>query len=183
MTSETVRAVILARLNLSSESVLWDIGAGTGSISVCAGPESPECEIHAVERKPEAVKVIAENAARFRLHNIELHEGRALDVVGSLPLPSHVFVGGSDGELDGILEHVAQLDAPVHVVVACVTLETFTTAYTIMKTWPDFEALEVSVAETKTLTPSSTLMKPRCPVMILTATCEQKFSTCEKYTL
>ena len=99
--------------------------------------------------------------------NIAVHEGRALDVIESLPMPSHVFIGGSEGELAGILEHIARLDTSVRVVVACVTLETFTTAYTLMKHYRNFEAVQVSVNKAKYLTPSSTLMKPKCPVMIL----------------
>ena len=82
-------------------------------------------------------------------------------------MPSHVFIGGSEGELAGILEHILQRGVSARVVVACVTLETFSTAYTIMKGWRDFEAVQISVNESKTLTPSSTLMSPRCPVMIL----------------
>ena len=172
MTNESVRAVILGRLDVRNDSVFWDIGAGTGSISVCVGLERPECDIHAVEYKPDAVRVIAQNAAKFHLHNIVIHEGRALDVVEGLPVPSHVFIGGSEGELAGILEHILQRGVSARVVVACVTLETFSTAYTIMKGWRDFEAVQISVNESKTLTPSSTLMSPRCPVMIISAMSE-----------
>ncbi len=182
MTNESVRSVVLGRLNLRSESVLWDIGAGTGSISVCAGLEFPESEIHAVECKPEAVRVIAQNAGRFRLHNIVIHEARALDVMDTLPKPTHVFIGGSGGELAGILERVEKMSA-VRVVIACVTLETFGTAYTLLKNWPDFEAVQVSISESKPLTDSATLMNPKCPVMILSAISEQKFSLPEKFTL
>ena len=88
-------------------------------------------------------------------------------MIDNLPVPSHVFIGGSEGELAGILEHIARLDTSVRVVVACVTLETFTTAYTLMKHYRNFEAVQVSVSEAKYLTPSSTLMKPKCPVVIL----------------
>ncbi len=168
MTNESVRAVILGRLNLKGESVLWDIGAGTGSISVCAGLVCPESEIHAVECKPEAVRVVAENAKRFHLHNIVIHAAKALDVMETLPKPTHVFIGGSGGELAGILERVGKIDG-VRVVIACVTLETFNTAYTLLKDWPEFEAVQVSVSESKPLTDSSTLMRPRVPVTILSA--------------
>ena len=181
MTNESVRSVILGRLNLKKDSVLWDIGAGTGSISVCAGLEFPESEIHAVECKTEAVRVIAQNAERSHLHNIAVHEARALDVMESLPKPTHIFIGGSGGELAGILERAGKMSA-VRVVIACVTLETFGTAYSILKTWPEFEAVQVSISESKPLTDSSTLMRPRVPVMILSALSEQKFSTPEKFT-
>lgn len=167
MTNEAVRSVILGRLNMRHDSVLWDIGAGTGSISVSAGLEFPHSEIHAVEYRPEALRLIAENSRRFHLHNIEVHEGRALEVMGSLPEPSRVFVGGSEGELAGILEHVSGLRA--RVVVACVTLESLTTAYSLMKDWPEFEALQVAVSSSKLLTQSATLMKAQSPVTILSA--------------
>ncbi len=170
MTHEAVRSVILGRLNLRRDSVLWDIGAGTGSISVCAGLEEPESEIHAVERKSEAVRVIARNAANFHLHNIDIHEGRALDVMWSLPEPSHVFIGGHDGELAGILSRLHWKSA--RVVIACVTLDTLTTAYAFLKNWRDFEAVQVSITTSKLITNSSTLMTPKCPVTILSAMCE-----------
>ena len=181
MTNESVRQVILGRRNLKSDSVFWDIGAGTGSISVCAGLERPESEIHAVECKPEAVRVIAQNAEKFRLHNIVIHEAKALDVIETLPKPTHIFIGGSGGQLAGILEHAAKM-SDVRVVIACVTLETFTAAYSILKDWPGFEAVQVSITESKPLTDSSTLMKPKCPVMILSAVSEQNFSPCKKFT-
>lgn len=181
MTNESVRSVILGRLNLKRDSVFWDIGAGTGSISVCAGLERPDSEIHAVECRPEAVKVIARNAEKFHLHNIEIHAAKALDVMDTLPKPTHVFIGGSNGQLAGILEHISELDG-VRVVIACVTLETFSTAYTLLKDWPEFEAVQVSITESKPLTDSSTLMKPKCPVIILSAVSEQNFSLFEKFT-
>ena len=169
MTNECVRSVILARLNLKADSVLWDIGAGTGSISVSAGLQFPNSEIHAVEYKSEAVRVIAQNAAKFHLHNIDIHAGRALQVIGSLPEPTHVFIGGSEGELAGILAHIAGLGANVRVVVACVTLETLSYAYILLRDWPDFEAVQVLVNASKLLAHSHTLMKAQSPVTILSA--------------
>lgn len=174
MTNEAVRSVILGLLNLKPDSILWDIGAGTGSISVSAGLEFPQSEIHAVEYKPEALRVIAENSRRFHLHNIDIHAGRALGIIETLPPPSHVFIGGSEGELAGILDYVSRW--PVRVVIACVTLETLTAAYALMKDWQDFEAVQVSISASKTLSPSSTLMKAQSPVTILSALSEQKFS-------
>ena len=168
MTNEAVRPVILSRLNLNNSATFWDIGAGTGSISVCAGLAFPYSDIHAVDYKLEATAVISRNAQKFHLHNITVHDGRALDVIGGLPQPSSVFIGGSEGELAGILAHLHD----VHVVVACVTLETLNTAYSIMREWRDFEAVNVSVSSSRVLTPSATLMKPQAPVMILSAYCE-----------
>lgn len=170
MTHEAVRSVILGRLNLKADSVFWDIGAGTGSISVSVGLAFPFSDIHAIEQKPEAVNTIIRNTKKFHLHNINIHEAKAMDIMRGLPEPSSVFIGGSGGELPGILEYLSGLN--VHVVIACATLETLNTSYSIMRNWHNFEALQVSVSASKFLTPASTLMKPKAPVMILSADSE-----------
>ena len=166
MTNESVRSVIISRLELFPEAVFWDIGAGSGSISIGAGNEFPFADIHAVERNPVAASLISRNASRFHLHNITVHSSRALDVIGELPKPSHVFIGGSDGEMPGILP---ALKKPVRVVIACVTLETFTEAYGIIREWENFEAVQISAIASKPLAPSLTMMKANNPVMILSA--------------
>ena len=167
MTNESVRSVIMSRLELGAESVFWDIGAGSGSVSISAANEFPFSDVHAVEFNPEAADLISRNAAKFHLHNITLHNARALEVIADLPEPSSVFVGGSNGELPGILQHVRNFKA--HVVIACVTLETFTEAYEILRNWENFEAVQISAASSKNLTSSLTMMKAANPVMILTA--------------
>ncbi len=167
MTNEAVRSVILSRLAVNNNSVLWDIGAGSGSISVCSAHEFPYSDVHAVEHSHEAADLIIRNAAKFHLHNIHVHESRALSVVGELPAPSHVFIGGSDGELPGLLEYISRFH--VRVVIACVTLETTNTAYNLLHTWENFEAVQIAVTSSHPLNSSLTLMKANNPVMIFTA--------------
>ena len=152
MTNEAVRSVILGRLNLNNDSIFWDI-----------------------EYKHNAAELISRNAMNFHLHNITVHESRAMNVLDKLPSPSHVFVGGSEGELHGIIDYVAGIDNQVKLVTACVTLETFNKAYELMKTWPEFEAVEVSISHSKQINHSSTLMHSHNSVMILCALSEKKF--------
>ena len=169
MTNEAVRSVIISRLEMKGDGVFWDIGAGSGSISVSVGHELPYSDIHAVECNPKAANLTSRNAAKFHLHNITVHNSRAVDVIASLPEPSCVFIGGSNGELSGILEHISQLSGHVRVVIACVTLETFTEAYTILRCWKNFEAVQISAVSSKTLAPELTMMKANNPVTILSA--------------
>lgn len=169
MTNESVRSVILSRLDVRNDSVLWDIGAGSGSVSVNAGNIFPCSEIHAVECNPIAASLISRNAAKFHLHNITVHNSRALEVMPSLPNPSHVFIGGSGGELAGILAHIMRRENPVRVVVACVTLETFTEAHNILRSWRNFEAVQISSSSSARITAGLTLMRAHNPVMILNA--------------
>lgn len=169
MTNENVRAAILSKLDLYKNSLLWDIGAGSGSISVEAAHENFSMEVHAIEKNPIAARLIARNAAKFRLHNIQIHEGLASEVIKNLPAPSQVFIGGSGGEMTKIFDAITKLNNPVHVVAACVTLENFNEAYTIMKTRQNFEATHISVTSSQPLNEELTLMKANNPVIILSA--------------
>lgn len=169
MTNESVRSVILSRLNLNDDSILWDIGAGSGSISISAGHENIYAEIHAVEYKHEAADLISRNASQFHTHNIIIHEAKALDVLHALPTPTHIFIGGTEGELSGILEYISRMKSPVYVMIACVTLETFSRAYEVLRDWENFETVQISVNQSKHLNPSMTLINARTPVMLLSA--------------
>ena len=175
MTHEAVRAAIISRLELdNNSSVLWDIGAGSGSISVTAALENLELEVHAVEYKPEALNLISSNAKKFHLHNIKIHAGRALSIIKNLPAPSHIFIGGSGGELPEILSVIKNFKPEkfIRLVIACVTLETLTTAFNFMKDLKNFEALEISAAFSKSLGPSLNLMSAKNPVTILSGELE-----------
>ena len=169
ITNEAVRAAILDRLELDSDSILFDIGAGTGSISISAAHELNNIQVHSIEYKHEAINLIASNIKKFHLHNIILHEGRALEIIKSLPVPSHVFIGGSGGELALILEYLAGLDKSIRLVLECVTLETLNTAFNFMHNMKNFEALQISASVSKNIADSLTLMKANNPVMILSA--------------
>ena len=167
MTNENVRAVILSKLELNNNSLLWDIGAGSGSISVSAAYENLSMEIHAVEKNPEAANLISRNAAKFHLHNINIHEGKAGEIIKNLPVPSHVFIGGSGGELKNIFDFITKLENKIKIVIACVTLENFNQAYEVMKNLKNFEYVQISVTSSKPLNENLTLMKAQNPVMIL----------------
>lgn len=169
MTNESVRSVIISRLEMCNDSLLWDIGAGSGSISVNAGNIFPSAEIHAVDFSPSAAKLISQNAAKFHLHNITVHNSRALDVIDDLPRPTHIFIGGTGGELSEIFARISAMKHPLRVVIACVTLETLTEAYTLMRECENFEAVQISASSSKTLAPSLTMMKAHNPVTILSA--------------
>ena len=136
---------------------------------MAAGNEFPSADIQAVDFSPQSAGLISRNASRFHLHNITVHNSRALDVIDTLPRPTHVFIGGSGGEMSGILSRIAAMSQPVHVVVACVTLETLTEACGILRSWENFEAVQVSASESKQLAPALTMMKAVNPVTILSA--------------
>ncbi|GAB4277531.1 MAG: bifunctional cobalt-precorrin-7 (C(5))-methyltransferase/cobalt-precorrin-6B (C(15))-methyltransferase [Deferrisomatales bacterium] len=125
ITKAEVRAVALGLLRLPRQGILWDVGAGSGSVSVEACLLAPGLRAYAVERSPEGAGLIAENRRRHRVAGLVPVCGEAPGSLGPLPDPDAVYVGGSGGELDGILDTCWERLRPEGtLVVAAVVLET-----------------------------------------------------------
>ncbi|MGM9937994.1 MAG: precorrin-6y C5,15-methyltransferase (decarboxylating) subunit CbiE, partial [Candidatus Ornithomonoglobus sp.] len=95
MTKEDIRALCISRLDLDRDSILYDIGAGTGSIAVEASLTSHDIKVYAVEKKSEGYVLINENRCKFGCDNVFLINGEAPEALECLPAPTHVFIGGS----------------------------------------------------------------------------------------
>ncbi len=129
MTREEVRVVTLAKLRLRRDMCLWDIGAGSGSVSIEADHLLPYGRVFAIERNEESLGFIRENLQRFKARNVTVVTGSAPDCLDDLPDPDRVFIGGSGGHLWGILDRVDQrLASGGLVVLNAITLDTLTAA-------------------------------------------------------
>ena len=124
MTKEEVRAVSIARLQLTEDAVVWDVGAGTGSVSVEAARSGARIRVYAVEKNPEALELIRENRKKFRADGIRIVPGEAPGVLETLEAPTHVFIGGSSGNLQEILSCVLEKNENARIVVNAISLET-----------------------------------------------------------
>ena len=107
ITKREVRAFSLYCLGLRPESVMWDIGAGTGSISVEAGVIASQGRVFAIERDEASIPLLLENIARHGTGSVEVVTGDAPGALNELPDPDSVFLGGSGGNLPEILEQCA----------------------------------------------------------------------------
>jgi precorrin-6B C5,15-methyltransferase / cobalt-precorrin-6B C5,C15-methyltransferase len=103
ITHPEVRAVVLSKLRLGP-GVLWDLGAGSGSVAVEACGLCPDLSAHAVEKDPQRVEIIGENARRAGLTSCHVIEGNVLETMESLPAPRAVFVGGGGKDAGRIVE-------------------------------------------------------------------------------
>ena len=124
MTKSEARSIILSQLELTEDAVIWDIGAGTGSVSIECALAANEGQVFAIEKDEDAVGLIRENQIRHRADNIEIIKGRAPDILSGLPAPTHVFIGGSSGELKEIIRAVLRISPDARIVASAVTLET-----------------------------------------------------------
>lgn len=107
ITKDEVRAATLHQLRLPETGVFWDIGAGSGSLSIEAARANPQLTVYAIEQNDEELENIKNNIVKFRSFNIVPVPGRAPEALAQLPAPDRIFVGGSSGSLPAIIEMAA----------------------------------------------------------------------------
>ncbi|MCG2813047.1 MAG: precorrin-6Y C5,15-methyltransferase (decarboxylating) subunit CbiT, partial [Thermodesulfovibrionales bacterium] len=168
ITKDEVRAVTIHKLRLPQKGVLWDIGAGSGSVSIEAAKLYPELKVFAVEKNEEQIKNIKENRIKFDATNIEIIKGQAPDVLKNIPVPDRVFVGGSGGTIKDIIEFVNSKISSGIVVINAITIETLNEAIKSLENKGfAVEVSEVSVSRSKTVS-GKRHMSALNPVFIIT---------------
>ncbi len=153
ITKREVRVLSLARLALRPDSVMWDIGAGSGAVAIEAARLAPRGQVFAIEKNAEDVEIARANVTRFGVAHVTVVHARAPEGLDRLPDPDAVFVGGSGGALLEILAIAAQRLRPGgRVVVNAITLETLhDTVRSYRQLGLAHEAILVSVARSKPL--------------------------------
>ena len=153
MTKEEVREVSICKLRLTDKSLVYDIGSGTGSIAMEMAGLSPDLKVYAIERKPEAVALIKKNKEKFKLDNIEVIEAEAPEGLDELPKPTHVFIGGSGGNLNEILNTLYSMNDSMRIVITAVSLETIARIKDILSAYPiaNEDIVELQVNRSKVI--------------------------------
>lgn len=153
ITKTEVRAVVLAKLALRPGLVLWDVGAGCGSVGLEASLLIPGGRICAVEQDPERAAQIRANAGKFGVRNLEVVCGRAPESLADLPDPQRVFIGGGGQDLGEILQEVMRrLDSSGRLVLSAARLETLETARAVLSQagW-QLEVVQLQVSRSRPL--------------------------------
>lgn len=174
MTKSEIRAFITAHVRPAPSEVIWDIGAGTGSVSVELACAEPYAQVFAIDKEEAAVALVEQNRKRFGAFNVQTVFGQAPEVFAGLPAPDAVFVGGSTGELEGIMNEVLAANPQARILTSAVTMET------IAQTTDLFERLvregrlknldiwQVAVTRTRE-TGRYHLMDPESPIFLFQA--------------
>lgn len=153
MTKSEVRSISLSKLQLTEDAVVYDVGAGTGSVSIEIALQAAEGEVYAIEKKEEAAALLEKNKRKFAADHLHIIRGLAPEALADLPAPTHVFIGGSSGNLKEILEVVLAKNSHVRIVINAIALETVAEALDCLKTLPvkETDVAAVSVAKAKEL--------------------------------
>ncbi len=123
MTKEEIRELVVCKLKLTEDSVVYDIGSGTGSVAAEIASRSETIRVFAIDQKDEAAELIRQNCEKLRLYNIKPVKGQAPDILEQLPVPARAFIGGSGGRLKDILKALYRKNPRMRIVAAAVSLE------------------------------------------------------------
>lgn len=167
MTKSEIRSVCVAKLEIAADSVCWDIGSGTGSVSVEMAVRCPEGRVFAVEKNEEAVGLTSGNRLKFGCDNIEIIAGNAASAVKDLPSPDRVFVGGSGGYLREIIGAAVEKNPLVKIIVTAVSLETLSECVEIFNSvGAETEITQIAVTRTRKIG-SHTMLSAENPIFII----------------
>ena len=169
ITKSEIRAISLSKLRLSANQVLWDLGAGSGSVAVEAGSIIKKGKIIAVEKKPERVAQIKNNQKKFGVGNLEIFQAELPDGLERLPRPDRVFIGGGGRQLKSIITAAARyLKSWGVIVVNTVLIPNVETARAALESL-DFstEIIQVQISRSRPM-PWAERLEALNPVWIIT---------------
>lgn len=149
MTKQEIRVLTMVKARISSTDIVWDVGAGTGSMSVEAAMLANQGHVYAIERNAEGISLIEKNREKFGIDNLTVIEGEAPDALQGLPDCNAAIIGGSGSRLSGILDEIsARLKTGGRVVINCITIQTLAAALDYLRNHSDdysYEAIQVQI--------------------------------------
>lgn len=172
MTKQEVRILTLTKARIAPSDIVYDIGAGTGSISIEAARIAHEGKVFAIERNPAGISLIKENMKKFQVENIEVVSGEAPGALAGLTNCDAVIIGGSGRNLDDILDIVHErLKVGGRVILNCITIQTISSCLEYLRAHKDefdYEAIQVQVNRLKAVGPYD-MADAVNPIYIVTA--------------
>ena len=170
MTKQEVRSISLSKLSPKNTDIIYDIGAGTGSVSVELALIANHGKVLAFERNPEAIELIGLNSKKLNVQNLEIIAGEASAEIKTAPAPDCVFIGGSGGNLHAMLDTIYLKNQEARVVINAITVETLASVLDYYKNRSDYEIEIVNVfcARSQKIA-NYNLMKAQNPVYVISA--------------
>ncbi len=170
MTKQEVRVVTLAKARINNTDVIYDVGAGCGSITVEAAMMAREGRIIAIEKNSERIEFLRSNLTKFNIHNVEVVEGEAPEVLSDLPLADRILIGGTGGKMKSIIKKCTErLRQNGKIVINTVTLESLSDAIMTLDALDlEFNVVQIAVSR-GVLVDGKRIIKGLNPVYIIDA--------------
>lgn len=172
MTKEEIRILTLVKAQIAPNAVVYDVGAGTGSLSVEAARLAPQGHVYAIEKNPEGIALIKENAARFSTRNLTVVEGAAPAALDGLPHLDVALIGGSGRRLPEILDIIGtRMHSGGRIVANAITMQTVAACLDYFHVHAElytYEAIQVQISRLERVGPYD-MAKALNPIYIITA--------------
>ena len=170
MTKSEVRSVSISKMQLKGDEVVYDIGAGTGSIAIETALVCSQGTVYAIEKKKEAVELIKRNRDKFGVKNLKVVEGSAPEACKELPKPDTAFIGGSSGNMHEIVNMLLVKNKDIRIVVNAITLETLTETLQSFKDhkFNNIDIVQIQISVAKNIADYH-MMQGSNPIYILSA--------------
>lgn len=167
MTKSEVRSICLSKLRLTPNAVCWDVGAGTGSVSIEMARLCADGTVYAIEKNERALALLEKNKEAFSASNMQIIPGLAPEACRALPAPTHAFLGGTSGSVRDILALLLEKNPHVRIVATAVTLESVSALSSCMADFEIAKCVSVQVSKAAQLGQYH-LMQAQNPVYIFT---------------
>ena len=172
MTKEEIRILTLVKAQIAPDAVVYDVGAGTGSLSVEAARLAPQGHVYAIEKNPEGIALIKENAARFSTRNLTVVEGAAPAALDGLPPLDVALIGGSGRRLPEILDIIGtRMQSGGRIVANAITMQTVAACLDYFHAHAEhytYEAIQVQISRLERVGPYD-MAKALNPIYIIMA--------------
>lgn len=168
MTKSEVRSTVISKLDIGRNDLCWDIGCGTGSVSVEMAMQCFDGEVYSVDKNEDAVGLTRDNALKFGCDNIRITVGNAPEILEAFPAPDRVFVGGSQGRINEIFDIVFEKNPLAIIVITAVSLETLNDTISAFESHGILspEIVQLAVTRTKKVG-SHTMLSAENPVFVI----------------
>ena len=167
ITKAEIRHLSVSSLEIEKNHICWDIGSGTGSVSVEMAYHCPDGKVYALDKNASACQLTKLNAHRFGCDNIEIFQGTAPENIAEFPAPDRVFIGGSSGNLRGIFEIIRQRNPSAKISITAVTLETLEDAVHVFTDFgTESHITQISITRTRKAG-NYTMLNAQNPVFLI----------------
>jgi len=173
ITKEEVRTIQISKARLDSGNTVFDIGCGSGSISVEAGLQiGKDGKVFAVDVDPNAIELTKKNLKKFQIDNVDVIQGNAKEKIQELPMANAIFIGGTGGDTKDIIElSLDKLQPGGRLVVGIILIETLFSVLSSLENlkFTSIDITQITIGKSRK-TSTGTMMLSRNPVTVISAT-------------